>query len=176
MAITKKHFQYNPATGKSEYTHTVVDYVGRVLEVFRRDYQVMSDIYTVATFARVAEPNGTIREVLVNLNFELDNTQGYAEVDATQDALDALARHTAAIEVARQRREEELRVFRAEEERNRPVKGKKMEVFKGRKVPVGTRGTVAFVRDGSVLLKDDAIWQDRSAPGVWVPVGNLRAV
>lgn len=41
---------------------------------------------------------------------------------------------------------------------------------------VWTEGTVAFVRDNSALLKDHAVWQDRSAPGVWVSAAYLRAI
>jgi hypothetical protein len=67
-------------------------------------------------------------------------------------------------------------VKKAEEEKNRPVKGKKMIVAKGRKVPVGFVGTVAFVSgSGSVLLKADNEWQDRKAQGTWVAASNLRA-
>jgi hypothetical protein len=64
----------------------------------------------------------------------------------------------------------------AEAEKNRPVKGKKMIVVKGRKVPVGTTGVVAHISDTSVLLKDEKSWQDRKAPGIWVSTANLRAV
>lgn len=62
-------------------------------------------------------------------------------------------------------------------EANRPVLGKKMEVFKGRKVPVGTVGTVAFISGstGKVLLKADHEWKNRAANGVWVEPANLRA-
>lgn len=64
-----------------------------------------------------------------------------------------------------------------EAQKNAPVKGKKMVVYKGRKVPLGTVGIVAYVSgSGSVLLKDEACWQDRKADGVWVNAGNLRAV
>jgi hypothetical protein len=63
-----------------------------------------------------------------------------------------------------------------EEERNRPVVGKQMVVVKGRKVPKGTTGTVAFIHsNGGVLLKDDAVWRDRKAQGIWVNAGNLAA-
>jgi hypothetical protein len=66
---------------------------------------------------------------------------------------------------------------RLEAQKNAPAKGKKMVVFKGRKVPLGTVGVVAYVSgSGSVLLKDEANWQDRKADGVWVNAGNLRAV
>jgi hypothetical protein len=87
--------------------------------------------------------------------------QHQREEHARKVAKDA-ARHQAAFELA---------------EKNRPVKGKKMVVCKGRKVPQGTVGIVAYVSgSGSVLLKDEANWQDRKADGVWVNAGNLRAV
>lgn len=62
----------------------------------------------------------------------------------------------------------------AQAEFNRPVVGKKMVVVNGRKVPKGTKGTVAYInREGSVLLKDDAGWQDRKVAGVWVNPQHL---
>lgn len=51
-----------------------------------------------------------------------------------------------------------------------------MIVAKGRKVPLGTVGTVAYISSsGSVLLKADSEWQDRKAQGTWVSGANLRA-
>lgn len=62
------------------------------------------------------------------------------------------------------------------EERNRPVVGKRVRVVRGRKVPVGTIGTIAYIHSsGRVLLKDDSVWQDRSAPGTWVDPNYLEA-
>lgn len=72
--------------------------------------------------------------------------------------------------------EKATKARREEEERNRPEKGKKMIVAKGRKVPVGFVGTVAYVSgSGSVLLKADHEWQDRKSQGTWVSANNLRA-
>ena len=75
-------------------------------------------------------------------------------------------------EKARQQRiidEENKRKRDALNEWNRPVRGKKMRVTRGRKVKVGTIGVVAYVHtNGGVLLKDPASWQDRNAPGTWV--------
>jgi len=86
---------------------------------------------------------------------------------AEQVRLDA-ERRIASAKAEKERREEE--------ERNRPVKGKRMEVFKGRKVPVGTVGIAAFIHaNGGVLLKNEDEWQDRKAQGIWVNTGNLRA-
>ena len=64
-----------------------------------------------------------------------------------------------------------------EAEANRPVKGKRMIVVSGRKVPKGTIGTVAFIsgNTGGVLIKADNEWQDRKANGVWVDPRHLRA-
>ena len=153
-----------------------VTYEGRVLSVYNRDYRAMSDVYTLATFALVVEDDGSIREHMVNANFECDMGGGHAVADATPECLQIKVEHDRKLEEAQRARDEAARKFRAEEERNRPVKGKPMVVFKGRKVPIGTTGTVAFVSDsGRALLKADHEWQDRKAQGTWVPCANLRA-
>jgi len=73
------------------------------------------------------------------------------------------------------KRDAEEKARKEEAERNRPVVGKRMEVFKGRKVPIGTTGTVAYVHiNGGVLLKNDNEWQNRKANGVWVNREHLR--
>ena len=70
-----------------------------------------------------------------------------------------------------------VKAVEEEREKNRPVTGKKMEVYKGRKVARGTVGIVAFVHsNGGVLLKPEAVWKDRNAQGTWVNASNLRAV
>lgn len=58
-----------------------------------------------------------------------------------------------------------------------PVKGSLVVVSRGRS-NVGTRGRVAFVKDpgaecSKVLIKDQAVWQDRKADGVWAYVRNV---
>lgn len=108
-----------------------------------------------------------------------------ATVDADDDANPTLnadyAEYMAHIANERKRDEERRRAReeaelaeRIREEENRPVIGKKMIVARGRKVKVGTVGTVAFVRDGSVLLKPDATYTDRKVGGVWVQAHNLE--
>lgn len=63
-----------------------------------------------------------------------------------------------------------------ERARNRPVRGKKMVVTRGRKVKPGTVGIVAYIHEsGRVLLKDEKTWQDRNAQGVWVSADYLKA-
>lgn len=53
-------------------------------------------------------------------------------------------------------------------------RGTAMRVVKGKNA--GREGVVAFIsnRDGSVLLKDAAAWQDRNADGVWVKPSFLE--
>jgi len=62
-----------------------------------------------------------------------------------------------------------------EKERNNPTLGKRMTVVRGKKVPIGTEGVVAYVKGDSVLLKDGANWRDRKADGVWVHRAYLKA-
>ena len=177
MAIIREPLKHDPESGQWVPSgERSVTYEGRVLRVYKRDYRAMSDVYTLATFATVVEPDGTIEEVLVNANFECDVGGGHAQVDATPECLAAKAAHDAKLEAARRARDEADRARRAEEEKNRPVKGKKMVVARGRKVPLGTVGTVAYVSgSGSVLLKADHEWQDRKAQGTWVDARNLKA-
>lgn len=85
-----------------------------------------------------------------------------------------IANERKAAEARERAREAALQAARIREEEDRPVVGKKMIVARGRKVKVGTVGTVAFVRDGSVLLKPDATWTDRKVGGVWVQAHNLE--
>lgn len=176
MAITRKETRWNPETKSYDEVGTVTTYEGRVLSVYNRDYRAMSDVYTLATFALVVEEDGTIREHMVNANFECDVSGGRATVDATPECLQIKAEHDRKLAEAQRARDEAARKARAEEEKNRPVKGKQMVVAKGRKVPVGFVGTVAYVSgSGSVLLKADHEWQDRKAQGTWVDARNLRA-
>lgn len=177
MAITKTNKKWNADLQAYEILGDVVTYVGKVIKVFHEDYRAMSDVYTLATFARVLDDDGLIRDIMVNANFECDISGGRAEVDATPETLAAFAAHNARIEADRKAYEKAQREAFEAAERNRPVLGKPMEVFKGRKVPVGTQGTVAFIHNGSgnVLLKPDHCWKDRKANGVWVNPANLRA-
>lgn len=56
------------------------------------------------------------------------------------------------------------------------VKGDRVVVARGRKVPVGTVGRVAWVsaNTGGVLVKDEDNWQVREANGTWVEPRNLE--
>lgn len=56
------------------------------------------------------------------------------------------------------------------------VKGDRVVVVRGRKVPVGTAGRVAWVsaNTGGILVKDEDNWQVREASGVWVDPRNLE--
>ncbi len=152
-----------------------VTHVGRVIEVFSKDYRAMSDVYTLATFALVLDDDDKIRERLVNANFECDQNGGRAEVDATSDVIAVHQRILAEAEELR-RKSDELRL-KAEEERvrNVPRVGKRMKVVSGRD-HVGHEGTVAFVREGRVLLKPHHLWKDRNANGVWVRDINLKVL
>ena len=181
MAIIHEPFKYDEPTHRWVKSGEVrVTHEGRVAAVYNRELRAMSDVYTLATYATVVNDDGVSEEVLVNANFECDMEGGYAKVDITDELR---AKHVAVCEEAARVAAALRKVAdaaKAEENRlrelNRPVKGKRMVVAKGRKVPVGFAGTVAYVSgSGSVLLKADAEWQDRKAQGTWVPAANLKA-
>lgn len=177
MAITRNDVKWNAETKSYDILSTQVLAEGRVLRVYNSDYRAMSDVYTYATFADLIQDDGSVKQALVNANFECDVSGGRAEVDANEHYLNLHEGWKLVQENLRREQAELDRIARLEVERNRPVVGKKMIVTKGRKVKVGTCGTVAFIHrnTGSILLKDDDKWQDRSANGVWVNPEYLKA-
>jgi len=156
---------------------TITSYVGRVLAVFNKDFQAMSDVYTYATFASVINEAGKIENIMVNANFECDTSQGRAEVDATLEVLEIKHKIDTDNMELQKMQAELIRKTREEEILNRPVVGMKMVVSKGNKAPVGTIGVVSFIHSsGRVLLKNEKEWKDRKANGVWVDRKYLRAM
>lgn len=166
-----------------------VSFEGCVLRVYNGDYRAMSDVYTWATFAVVWDMDKMMpREVLVNANFELDTTGRRATVDASEFVLDWYSKYQEAY-AQKLHEENMLRLAKAEEnERLRPRKGRVVEVFKGRKVPVGTTGYVFWEgADNYGNLKLGIATSPKKAvqPGkkyasfvdvVWVAAANCRAV
>ncbi len=99
--------------------------------------------------------------------------EGMKEDLAAWDRIQGYKEHCAAVERLENERK---RLWRAEVgERDAVVKGKRMIVASGRKVPRGIQGTVAFVGEGKALLKADSEWNDRKANGVWVQNQHLVA-
>lgn len=108
---------------------------------------------------------------IVDEVFHPELVEDWIAYDELQRAIFAQAVADNAVRLAAEKARKE------QEEKDRPVPGKKMKVVKGRKVPIGFVGTVAFVTgSGNVLLKDDDKWRDRNADGRWVAASNLRAV
>ncbi len=177
MAITTYPSTYDSNTCQwtLDLTNPKVTHVGRVISVYNKDWRAMSDVYVLATCALVLNAKDEVEEVVVNYNFECDVSGGHAEVDATTSVQKIVADIGVAKEARRVAREESDRKAREEAERNRPVIGKAMKVVKGRKVPVGTVGTVAYISGSSALLKGDSEWKNRQANGVWVAFSNLAA-
>lgn len=171
MAITKNHGIWNAETmtydpGPEEVTHA-----GRVLAVYHRDHQAMSDVYTLATVALVFQDDGSAEEVMVNANFECDVSFGRATVDASPEMRLAHECWKEGRRLEQERREAEARRLRAEKEALTPKRGSRVVGAKGKNK--GLVGTVAFVSGSKALVKDDACWEDRQADGTWVLLSSL---
>lgn len=171
MAITSNHGIWNAETHSYDPGPETVEHAGRVLSVYRRDHQAMSDVYTVATYAKVFQDDGSALEVLVNANFECDVSFGRAEVDASPEMRLAHECWKEARAEEEKEKERQYLARRAEEQRCAPARGKKMVVAKGK--DKGKTGTVAFVKGAKALLKDDACWEDRKADGTWYLCSSL---
>lgn len=171
MAIKRNPGIWNPETrtytpGPEEVTHE-----GRVLQVYQRDHQAMSDVYTLATFALVFCDDGGAEEVLVNANFECDVSFGRAQADASPEMRLAHECWKEGRRLEQERRESEARRLRAEKEALTPKRGSRVVGAKGKNR--GLVGTVAFVSGSRALVKDDACWEDRQADGTWVLLSSL---
>ena len=158
------------------------EHIGRVARLWRRDKRVMSDIYADAFLAAIVADDGSETVVEYGTNFELDMRNTSAEIDITPELQ---IKHEAwKAEQKRIRDEAEAARWKAareaaeEAERNRPVRGKRMRVVRGRKVPKGTEGVVFWVRDGRVGLdvtgKKDST--GRVLDPAWVDASYLKAV
>jgi hypothetical protein len=158
-------------------------YVGCVVATYTDVKRVMSDIYSDVYYAIVwDEAEATFKHVQYSSAFECDARRGVATVDADAGML---LRHKAKLRAEAKRREDEdlarrqkLANVRREAEHNRPVSGKRMIVFKGRKVPLGTTGLVFWVRDGRIGLRtsDRKDNSGKWADIVWVNESNLKNV
>lgn len=138
MSILKTPWNYNKTTSRwEEGSETTETYIGRVVEVFNRDYRAMSDVYTYATFALVLTEEGDLREVMVNANFECDMSGGRATVDATPEVLAQVAAIREATRLAAEKAAEEREAARI-------VRGRRVRVVRGRKIPIGTEGEVSW--------------------------------
>jgi hypothetical protein len=157
MAITNKE------TGE-------VEYVGCVLNTYLDVYRVMSDVWCDAQFAQVwSDEQQRVMNVVVKLYFD-QSTDRAAEVDATPETLHKVEEYNAAIAEASRVRDEAYRKERELAARNAAVKGKRMRVVRGRKVRVGTIGTVFFIRDDRVGLDVTGLKNSRGyvIDPVWV--------
>lgn len=146
-----------------------VTHEGAVISTGGSIVRIMSDVWATEFHCVVVNPDGTYATVYLG-NDEFGTT-GSATVDAPQAVIEkwkaevkAAQERALAEEIARDR------AARAENFCSRIEAGRKVVVVRGRKVPVGTKGTVKIVRGGNygtsaliaTVVKD-----------VWVNIGNL---
>ena len=147
-----------------------VTYEGAVLAVENRTVRIMSDVWAIEYYATVLEADGSTKVVTLG-NDEFREHMSTAKVDAPQAVIEkwkaevkAAQERALAEEIARDR------AARAENFCSRIEAGRGVVVVRGRKVAIGTKGTVKIVRGGNygtsaliaTVVKD-----------VWVNIGNL---
>ena len=146
-----------------------VTHEGAVISTGNSIVRIMSDVWATEYHAVVVQGDGTY--AIVHLGNDEFGTTGSAKVDAPQAVIEkwkaevkAAQERALAEEIARDR------AARAENFCSRIEAGRNVVVVRGRKVPVGTKGTVKIVRGGNygtsaliaTVVKD-----------VWVNIGNL---
>lgn len=114
-----------------------VEYEGHVVGLREMNGYDDSDFYAVVWDAEAAAP----KEVMyaTTRGWTYNNS---ASVDATPEVMEAYNAYQEAARVTYLR-------YRAEQEASVPSKGKRVTVVKGRKVPVGTTGTVIWHGEGN---------------------------
>ena len=147
-----------------------VTYEGAVLAVESRTVRIMSDVWAIEYYATVIEADGVSKVVTLG-NDEFREYMSTAKVDAPQAVIETWkAEVKGAQELALAEEIARDRAARAENFCSRIEAGRNVVVVRGRKVPVGTKGTVKIVRGGNygtsaliaTVVKD-----------VWVNIGNL---
>lgn len=140
-------------------------YIGHHVELPRRFQWI--DCTNLFTWRGVPERQPVVDELaLLNEHILEDYTLWSQHMEAERQK-----------ELAKQKAHAEaLRKIEQEKENNRPVLGKMMEVVRGRKVPIGTRGCVAYIKGDSVLLKAPEDYKNRNAQGRWVNAANLKGL
>lgn len=129
------------------------EYVGQVVSLHTSyDVRKMSDIWADDFYAIVWTGTGTT-SIFLGSNFELQDTVARATVDATPEVLAAYAAwgtEQARVAAENQRRQAKVQANEAAQTRLlAPVKGYPARVIKGRKVPVGTEGTITWEGDSA---------------------------
>ena len=145
-------------------------------EPHTRVMRVMSDIYSNETYVTVWDPEkGVFTEVHIGSCFELFmGPWGRSEADLSDEyrgEIQALTEARAKERAAHERKAAEKQALALW---NSPSKGKRMVVYKGRKVPIGTEGEVFWVGNSQynrglrVGLRDDA------GNTHWTDAANVR--
>jgi hypothetical protein len=155
-------------------------YAGKVLRIFNEDYRAMSDVYTYASFAVVWEGGKEIK-VMVNANFECDDSCGHATVDATPAVLLEVEVVRAQAAIVENSRVSLLREKAAEDARKRPEIGRIVKVVRGRKVPLLTTGLVFWQGTQYGELKigispSGVKVGNKYTDAIWIAAKNVEAI
>jgi len=158
-----------------------VTYVWVVVGTFTREERVMSDVYSLESYAVVYNVETDDFET-VHVGGEFCNNPGTVTVDAPSHIMDLRQeREGAKVKLAALAAAQNAREARAESARRwvlAPKKGRQVRVVSGRKVPKGTEGEVFWQGEGRLGVKDangNAHWVDeRHCVAIWgdFPLGG----
>jgi hypothetical protein len=169
------------------YQWCEVEYQGLVLDVGSESCRIMSDVWGTCYYAVVWDAENecskkvTLQVVDHQLGWSNDpvsrawnDWHSEAEVDATPEVRAAYEAY-----LSRQREAKCLDAFnenlrRGEEKATEVEKGSYVETFKGRKVPVGTRGTCFWVGAGKYGYRVG--FKGENGETYWTALSNVRVV
>jgi len=159
--------------------HEVVSHIGLVVDSsWKRNVQVMSDVWEDQLVATVARDNGSFETIVVlTTGFGQDAT---VTVDATPEVKAAYEAHLArkneearVIREAAALRDAEFARLRVLEDAKRPRRGMRVRVVRGRKIPVGVEGECFWVGNSGFGVRVGLKIQGET---FWTDAKNVEAV
>lgn len=162
------------------------EFIGQVLSTFTKCNRVMSDIYADEYYANIWCPEERkVKQVQYNSSFELvpHDQRGICTIDAPEEVMRIATtskieqKLDCEIERFERKRKEAIAEFKSDMN-----KGDEVEVFKGRKVKVGTRGKIFWIGGSQYGTRFGvATSERRDADGknidvVWVAAANCRRI
>lgn len=175
MAILHENRTWDPKT-KTHVSALETEFTGMVLcPTFHLDTRIMSDVWEPRPFVKVWT-GSEVKTVPAGIKAEQDaSPEILAEAQAweTAQGIAKLQAQIAWRELAAKKEAERLR--------NLPEQGKLMRVAKGRKVPVGTVGTVFWIGPSDwglrvgLALDDEKDDRGRAKNVAWIAASNLVA-
>lgn len=178
--------------GKEIFLDGTPEYSGRCIAIETKTDQIMSDVWDTAYYMLVWDGNvdftGSVKKIFVGYAYEQHNVTYSYEIDASDKIKEFAAAWQSGYNSGLRFSYNESSYNRREDEKqialeNPAIKGRMVEVYKGRKVPKGTRGMVFWIGADNynnqklgIATSDREDDHGRFLDVVWTAASNCRPI